>query len=129
MRVLQVFNRYRRPGGEETVVELEAELLRRNRHEVECLYASTSTLDDASSLHLCAAGLGTVWSVRGYSAMWRALQRFSPEIVHVHNTFPLLSPSIYWAANRANVPVVLTLHNFRVTCANACLVREEKTCL
>jgi glycosyltransferase involved in cell wall biosynthesis len=129
MRVLQVFNRYRQRGGEETVVELEAAMLRRHGHDVACLSASTSSLDHVSAFHLVGAGLSTVWSVRGYSQMRAALQSFNADIVHVHNTFPLLSPSVFWAADRAGVPLVLTLHNFRLACANACLVRDGKACL
>lgn len=104
LRVLQVHNEYRRYGGEDAVVDLEAALLRQNGHAVECLTVSTKELDAASKLRLLAAGLGTVWSFRGYAAMKEAIARFSPDIVHVHNTFPLLSPSVFWAAHRAGCP-------------------------
>lgn len=128
MRILQVYNRYRTYGGEDVVVDLEADLLRSRGHEVELLTASTGELEDTSILQLAAAGLGTVWSFRGYSLMKKAIERFSPDLVHVHNTFPLLSPSVYWAAHQLNVPVVQTLHNFRFTCANAHLLRDDKAC-
>jgi glycosyltransferase involved in cell wall biosynthesis len=129
LRILQVHNKYRPGwGGEETVVALEAELLRQHGHEVEQLFAWTKELDGAGALRLFAAGLGTVWSLRGYSMMKKAIARFSPDIVHVHNTFPLLSPSVFWAADRAGVPVVQTLHNYRLTCANALLLRDEQPC-
>ncbi len=129
MRILQVHNKYRPGwGGEETVVALEADLLRRHGHEVEQMFAWTKELDGASALRLFSAGLGTVWSLRGYSMMKKAIARFSPDIVHVHNTFPLLSPSVFWAADRAGVPVVQTLHNYRLTCANALLLRDEQPC-
>jgi hypothetical protein len=118
LRVLQVYNEYRRYGGEDAVVDLEAALLRRNGHAVECLKASTKELEDASPMRLLAAGFGTVWSFRGYAAMRRAISDFCPDVVHAHNTFPLLSPSVFWAAHRAGVPVVQTLHNYRLTCAN-----------
>src|SRR5262249_6896235 len=51
-----------------------------------------------------------------------------PNIVHVHNEFPLLSPSIFWAANRAGIPIVQTMHNYRLACANAILLRDERPC-
>ena len=107
---------------------LEAELLRQHGHEVEQLFAWTKELDGASALRLFSAGLGTVWSWRGYSMMKKAIARFAPDVVHVHNTFPLLSPSVFWAADRAGVPVVQTLHNYRLTCANALLLRDEQPC-
>jgi glycosyltransferase involved in cell wall biosynthesis len=129
LRILQVHNKYRPGwGGEETVVALEAGLLRGHGHEVEQVFARTKELDGASALRLFTAGFGTVWSFRGYSMMKKAIAHFSPDIVHVHNTFPLLSPSIFWAADTAGVPVVQTLHNYRLTCANSLLVREDRPC-
>jgi glycosyltransferase involved in cell wall biosynthesis len=128
LRVLQVYNEYRSHGGEDTVVHLEAELLRQHGHQVELLRVSTKELDGAGFLRLAAAGFGTAWSFRGYSMMKKAIARFSPEVVHVHNTFPLLSPSVFWAADRAGVPVVQTLHNYRLTCANSLLLRDDRPC-
>jgi glycosyltransferase involved in cell wall biosynthesis len=129
MRILQVHNKYRPGwGGEETVVALEADLLRSHGHEVEQVFAWTKELDGASSLRLFTAGLGTVWSLRGYSLVKKAIERFSPDIIHAHNTFPLLSPSVFWAAGRARVPVVHTLHNFRMTCAGSLLLRNDQPC-
>jgi glycosyltransferase involved in cell wall biosynthesis len=128
LRILQVYNKYRTWGGEATVVELEADLLRRNGHEVECLSACTGDLDGAGLRRLVKAGFGTVWSFDGYTKTRNAIERFSPDILHVHNTFPLLSPSVLWAANRSKIPVVHTLHNYRLACANAVLVRNNRPC-
>lgn len=109
-------------------MRLEADLLRHHGHEVEQVFAWTKELDGASALRLFSAGLGTVWSLRGYSMMKKGIARFSPDIVHIHNTFPLLSPSVFWAADNAGVPVVQTLHNYRLTCANSLLLREDRPC-
>ncbi len=129
MRVLQVHNKYRPGwGGEDTVADLEADLLRRNGHHVERLSAWTGELEGASALRLIAAGFGTVWSFRGYSEAKKAIEAHKPDIIHVHNTFPLLSPSIFWAGSRAAVPIVQTLHNYRLTCANAILLRDDRPC-
>lgn len=128
LRVLQVYNEYRRWGGEDTAVYLQAEMLRKHGHEVEQLLVSTKEIDGASPFRLAAAGLGAVWSFHGYRLMKKTITRFSPDIVHVHNSFPLLSPSIFWAANRAGIPAVQTLHNFRFVCANSVLLRDEKPC-
>jgi glycosyltransferase involved in cell wall biosynthesis len=128
LRILQVYNEYRTWGGEDTVAYLEAEMLRRRGHEVEQLLVSTKEIDGAGPLRLVAAGMGTVWSFHGYSLMKRMIAKFSPDIVHVHNTFPMLSPSIFWAAHRAGVPAVQTIHNFRFACAGATLLRNEKPC-
>jgi glycosyltransferase involved in cell wall biosynthesis len=129
LRILQVHNRYRPGwGGEDTVADQEAELLRREGNEVGRLLVSTAELDGATPARLITAALGTVWSMRGYFAMQRAIKSFSPDIIHVHNTFPLLSPSIFWAASRSRVPIIHTLHNFRLTCANALLLRDGNPC-
>lgn len=110
------------------VVDLEADLLRKHGHQIERLSVSTSELKSAGLLKLAAAGLRTVWSSRGYSALRLAVARFQPDIIHVHNTFPLLSPSVFWAAEKSGVPVIQTLHNFRLTCANASLLRNQQPC-
>lgn len=129
MRVLQVHNKYRPGwGGEDTVANLEADLLRRHGHEVERLSAWTGELEGAGQLRLFASGLGAVWSFRGYLGVKRAIAALSPDLVHVHNDFPLLSPSIFWACHRAGVPVVHTMHNYRFTCANAVLLRNDLPC-
>jgi glycosyltransferase involved in cell wall biosynthesis len=129
LKILQVHNKYRPGwGGEDTVVQLEADLLRRHGHEVHCLSVWTGELNGASVARLLAAAFGTTWSFRGYSAVKKAIRRHSPDILHVHNTFPLLSPSIFWAAAREGVPAVQTLHNFRLTCANALLLRKGEPC-
>jgi glycosyltransferase involved in cell wall biosynthesis len=128
LRVLQVYNEYRTYGGEDTVVHLEADLLRQHGHQVELIRVSTKELDEAGPFRIVTAGFGTVWSLRGYSMMKKAIARHSPDVVHVHNTFPLLSPSVFWAADRASVPVVQTLHNCRLTCANALLLRQDRPC-
>jgi glycosyltransferase involved in cell wall biosynthesis len=129
MRILQAHNKYRPGwGGEDTVADLEADLLRANGHEVERVSVWTRELEGAKVFEIIAAGLGTVWSFRGYRLMKEAIERFRPDLVHVHNFFPLLSPSVYWAANGAGIPVVQTLHNYRLTCANALLLRADKPC-
>lgn len=129
LRVLQVHNKYRPGwGGEDTVADLEADLLRRHGHEVERLSAWTGELEGAGPLRLIAAGLGAVWSLRGYFGVKRAIAAVSPDLVHVHNDFPLLSPSIFWACHRAGVPVVHTMHNYRLACSNAVLLRNDRPC-
>jgi glycosyltransferase involved in cell wall biosynthesis len=128
MRILQVYNEYRAYGGEDTVVHLEADMLRQHSHQVQLFRVCTKELDETWFLRLAAAGFGTVWSFRGYSMMKKAIERFSPDIIHVHNTFPLLSPSVFWAADSAGVPVVQTLHNYRLTCANSLLLRDDRPC-
>lgn len=129
MRVLQLHNRYLAGlGGEDTVVRLEADLLRSHGHEVRELFVSTSELRGAGNFRLLISGASSVWSNRGFELVANAVREFRPEVVHVHNTFPLLSPSVYYAARRNGSCVVQTLHNYRIACANGVLLRNGMPC-
>lgn len=123
MRVLIIHERYRHRGGEDVAVDAELTLLRQGGVEVDLL------LEDNQRVQ---GGLGVarhlIWSSEGHAAATQAIRRFRPDIVHVHNTFPLLSPAVHDAAQALGVPTVQTLHNFRLLCANALLLRDGKSC-
>ena len=129
MRILQVHNRYVRPGGEDAVVENEAELLRSHGHEVLMYERSNNEIRDVSLGEQVRRGLETTWSARSYAEMRRVLRERRPDIVHAHNTFPLISPAVYWAAAREGIPVVQTVHNYRLVCANGLLMRSGAACM
>lgn len=129
IRVLQVHDGYAPGwGGEETVVALERELLRERGHAVDCFRTSHGPLKEASTFRQMLATPGFFWSQTCYRAIGASIAEFDPDVLHVHNTFPLLSPSVFWAAHHARVPVVQTLHNFRYACANSILLRDGKPC-
>ena len=125
IRVLVVHNAYQQRGGEDRVVEDEIEMLRSRGHEV-----SISSRDNKS---IAANGaiplfMNVLWS-RESAANFRAdIRSFQPQVIHVHNTFPLISPSIYWQAAAANIPLVQTLHNFRLLCVQAMFLQNDKVC-
>lgn len=123
MRVLIVHERYRHRGGEDAAVDAEVELLARSGVEVELLLEDNRLIPGGFS-----AARRLLWSPEGYSVTRQAILRVRPDLVHVHNTFPMLSPSVHDAARALGVPTVQTLHNFRVLCANALLLREARTC-
>src|SRR5262245_17975497 len=125
LRVLVAHCRYRQRGGEDIVADSEIDLLRGHRHDVFPLFRSN---EDIATQPRASVAAQTLWSKRTIRSMERAIQAFRPDIIHVHNTFPLLSPSLYWAAVNAGVPVVQTLHNFRLLCAQAMLLRDGKVC-
>jgi glycosyltransferase involved in cell wall biosynthesis len=119
-------NRYQVRGGEDTVVDMEREMLCGAGVTVDLLEVSNDQITGA------AAKIGTAVQVP-YSFASRRLtaariRAFQPDVVHVHNFFPALSPSIYDACRAARVPVVQTLHNYRLVCANALLFRNGKIC-
>ena len=128
MRVLQVHNRYRKPGGEDTVVANEARLLREHGHEVQLLEAHNDEQDPTALLQKLVLARDMVWSSAGMATMDEAIRRFSPEVVHVHNTFSKLSPTVLRAASARGAAVVQTMHNFRLVCANGLLLRNGVPC-
>jgi glycosyltransferase involved in cell wall biosynthesis len=125
MKLLLVHESYQQPGGEDQVFASEVELLASHGHEV---LRYTAHNDAVRQLNKLALACRTSWSQTTYQDMRAVLQRERPQIVHVHNTLPLLSPAVYYAAGAARVPVVQTLHNYRLLCPRALLLREQRIC-
>lgn len=125
MKILIVHNKYRRRGGEDVVAEAEAAMLRRNGHEVESYIRRNDTIDEMVPSSLLQQ---TFWSSQTVKDLEGYVRDFMPDILHVHNTFPLVSPSLFWAAARNSLPVVQTLHNFRLICPQAMLLRSNAVC-
>jgi glycosyltransferase involved in cell wall biosynthesis len=125
LKILIAHNAYQQRGGEDSVVDAEIALLRSRGHDVQ-LYARSN--DDIVTMPKASAALQTLWSQQTSHELAALIQSFQPDVIHVHNTFPLISPSLYWAASRAGVPVVQTLHNFRLLCPQAMFLRDGKVC-
>lgn len=125
LRVLVAHNAYQLRGGEDSVVDAEVDLLREHGHAVE-VFARHN--DEIATLSRAALLAQSIWSQRAHADMGQAIERFRPDVVHVHNTLPLISPSVYWAAAKAGVPVVQTLHNFRLLCPQATFLRDGVVC-
>lgn len=124
-RVLVVHNAYQHCGGEDSVVEAEMALLRARGHAVELFSVHNDSINGMGRVALAGR---TLWSRTATAELDELITRFSPDVIHVHNTFPLLSPAIYWAASARHVPVVQTLHNFRLLCPQAMFLREGRVC-
>ena len=126
MRVLFAHNYYRLAGGEDAVVVQEMSLLRNAGHDVE-LYSLNN--DDIKGLGgRVKAMLDVTYSDQERAKFLQVLVKVKPDIVHAHNLFPLLTPSIYDACNECGIPVVQTLHNYRLMCAGALLMRNGRVC-
>lgn len=125
MRVLFVHCRYRQRGGEDAVVDSEIDLLRGAGHEVALFERHNSEVADMGRIRLAAQ---TIWSHQTGVAIRSAVERFRPSVAHIHNTFPLISPSVYGALSNLGVPIVQTLHNFRWFCPHAMFLRDGKVC-
>ncbi len=120
-----VHNRYQNPGGEDTVYEAEAELLTANGHEVVREEENNDRIRDMNPAVTAAA---TVWNDNARRRLDRLVRKHGSQVVHFHNTFPLISPSAHYAARAAGAAVVQTLHNFRLICLNGLLFRSGKPC-
>lgn len=125
LRILLAHNAYQQRGGEDAVVEDELALLRSRGHVVETYFRHNDEIKEASRIKTASQ---TTWSFKTRDEVTARILDFKPDLIHVHNTFPLISPAIYWVADRLGVPVVQTLHNFRLMCLNALFLREGKVC-
>ena len=124
MRVLQVHTRMRGNGGETSLVDAEASLLRTAGHTVD-QFLYTNALSPART----ALALATsAWNPAAYGALKRQITQSRPDVVHVHGTWYAMSPAVYWAARRSGTPIVLTMHNYRLLCINGMFMREESPC-
>ncbi len=128
MRILIVHNRYQIRSGEDAVVDAEYDLLRRHGQKVHLFLRDNRTIAELSPLRKGTLLWRTSWSRASYDALLRELDRLQPEVVHVHNILPLLTPSVYAACARRGVPVVQTLHNFRLFCPAATFFRQGAIC-
>jgi glycosyltransferase involved in cell wall biosynthesis len=128
MKVLLVHNHYQQRGGEDTVVEAEAELLSSRGHAVLRYGRHNDEIRGLSASGKLRLAVGTTWARDTHHELRSMLARERPDVAHFHNTFPLVSPSAYYACNAAGVPVVQTVHNFRLLCPAATLLREQRIC-
>ena len=120
-----VHNAYQQRGGEDAVVDAEIKLLRSYGHKVVEYRRSNEELNKMSR---SSAALQTFWSRGAAHKAAELITLENIDVVHCHNTFPLISPAVYWAAARARVPVVQTLHNFRLICPQALMLRNDAPC-
>ncbi len=125
MKILVAHNFYQQPGGEDQVFRSELALLEAHGHEPVAFEMNNDHVDDMRRLSLAAS---TVWSRSSARKIADTVRASKIDLVHFHNTFPLMSPSAYYGAHSAGAAVVQTLHNFRLLCAGANFFREGKVC-
>jgi glycosyltransferase involved in cell wall biosynthesis len=125
MKILVAHNFYKMSGGEDQCVAAEVAMLRAHGHEVTQYCMLNESIDSMSRLDLASR---TIWSRPAFRELRQLFRAHRPQIAHFHNTLPLISPAGYYAARAENVRVVQTLHNFRLLCANALLLRNGEVC-
>ena len=125
MRVAMLHNEYLQSGGEDVVFASETELLRRHGCTVDLYHEHNEKIARLGALR---TGLRSIWSRDSYRRIRAMLRAERYDAMHVHNFFPLISPSAYFAARAEGVPVVQTLHNYRLMCPPGTLLRDGLVC-
>ena len=128
MKIMIVHNSYQEAGGEDVVFDSEKRLLERSGHTVISYLRSNMELQNLSFLDRIAVAPRMVWSSKARHEFAAILDAECPDIVHVHNTFMVISPSIYSACSERGIPIVQTLHNFRLLCPAANFFRDGAIC-
>lgn len=126
MKILLIHCHYRLPGGEDAVFAAERALLEQRGHQV--VVYERSNEEAAHGLAKLLLPLQAVWNFSAARQVRDLIARESPDAVHIHNTLLLLSPAVVRAAKQSGVPVVQSLHNFRLFCPNGILLRQGKVC-
>jgi glycosyltransferase involved in cell wall biosynthesis len=125
MKILVIHNRYKILGGEDLSTEAEVTLLKCNGIEVHTFYVDNADIDIK---HKSSLALNTVWSNRYYKEIIDLIEKEKYTIVHVQNFFPLLSPSIFYACQKSNTKVVMSVRNYRLICPNAQMYVNGQIC-
>jgi len=127
--VLVIHNRYQQAGGEDTMVRAETALLRQNGHRVTEFVRSNAAIGQFGWLRKSSLLLSTTWNHRVYTELRRLIRAERPDVAHCHNLQPLISPAAYYACRAEGVPVVQTLHNFRLCCPAGTCFRDDAPCV
>jgi glycosyltransferase involved in cell wall biosynthesis len=125
MRILSIHNNYQIRGGEDESRQAEERLLQEMGHQVD-VYEKNN--DRVATLNSAQLAIRTVWSTEAYRIVQQRLRQYKSDLVHVQNFFPLISPSVYYAAQAEGVPVVQTLRNYRLICPNGLFFRDGHVC-
>lgn len=128
LRILIVHNAYKIPGGEDSVVANELQLLRDAGHEVFFYQKNNVELDSYSLFQKLLLPFRSIYSRKTYREVRALIRKHHIDLVHVHNTLLVISPSVYDAAHSLGVPVVQTIHNYRLLCPNALFLRDGQIC-
>ncbi|MGA9407849.1 MAG: glycosyltransferase family 4 protein [Bacteroidota bacterium] len=130
MKILLVHNFYgsTAPSGENTAYRAEASLLRNNSHSVIEFNRHSDEILQRNFYGTLKGAVSAVWNPFSLFSLKQALRETKPDIVHVHNTFPLLSPSVVYAPREQNIPTVMTMHNYRIGCSAGTAVRKDQAC-
>jgi glycosyltransferase involved in cell wall biosynthesis len=125
MNILLCHNHYQHPGGEDSTFVDESSLLESHGHNV---IRYTMHNDDIRDMRRTTLAVKTMWNRQAYYEVREIIRKHRPAVMHCTNTFPLISPAVYYAAKDESVPVIQSLHNYRMFCANSLFLRDGRAC-
>lgn len=128
MRVLLIHNFYRWRGGEDEFVERLYRMLQGRGHEVELFSARSEEIEQYGLFRRLKTAAESLYSFSTVQRLRHTVQEFRPDVLHAHNVFPLLSPSVYWVADQLHLPLVQSVHNFRFICPNGFAFTHGAVC-
>jgi glycosyltransferase involved in cell wall biosynthesis len=128
VKILLIHNLYQQAGGEDAVMRAESGMLTQAGHSVKLWLRDNATIQPTSVLEKLELGVNTVWSRASKRELKTVLVKERPDVVHFHNTFPQVSPAAYYACKELGIPVVQSLHNYRLACPAATFFRNGNVC-
>ncbi|KKQ38533.1 MAG: glycosyltransferase [Candidatus Roizmanbacteria bacterium GW2011_GWA2_37_7] len=127
MKILLVHNLYHYRGGEETYFDSLAHLLLENKHTV-TKYTKDSRIIPRSLWERCNIAVNLFWNPQLSNKLEAAIQKYSPDVAHIQNIYPLITPTVYFELKKNNIPIVQTIHNYRFFCPKGTLFRDGNIC-
>lgn len=128
MKVLIIHNDYQQPGGETVAVKSQIALLKQHGHQVLTYLRDNREILRYGLAEKIAFWINTLFSLRTFREITALVRQEQPDVAHVHNVFPLISPAVYWALKKSGVPIVQTVHNYRFLCPNALFYTRGQIC-
>jgi len=126
VKILLCHNYYQNRGGEDIVFDTEKELLIENSYKI--LEYSKNSSDVNNMFNKAVTFLGSLFSLKTYIEVGRIIKKEKPDIAHVHNIFPVISPSIYYVLKNNNIKIIQTIHNYRFYCSNGLSLKDNRIC-
>jgi glycosyltransferase involved in cell wall biosynthesis len=128
MKILMAHNYYQQYGGEDVSFEAEAGLLETNGHQVIRYARNNTEIKQYGLFQKFRLPINTIWSSKSHHDVEKIIQKENPDLVHFQNTFPLISPSAFYACKHKNIPIIWTIRNYRLMCLNGLFLRDNRIC-
>ena len=126
MKILLCHNYYKDRGGEDEVVDFEKELLSKNGYDVMEYFKKSPDIDNR--INNFRIFLSMFFSLRTVFELKKIIKKYKPDVAHIHNIFPIISPSMYYILNKNHIPIVQTMHNYRFYCSNGLGLKNNQIC-